>query len=275
MAEPKKLSKSTLNKCFWTWEWTYQACYNYENMQGGCFLDAMAPAIRELYADDPDEFKAAAARHFEFYNIENTTGGGVLGLVLAMEEQRASGEDVTEDAIRSIKTGLMGPLSGVGDSYMQGVIYPIILAIGCAQGVLGNTAVPIIVILLQAIIQITIARFMFNLGYNKGSDALLDLLESGTFKNLLSGAGILGCMVLGALIMNFVSVHTGIIIPMGEGVEPFSLQTGLFDTILPGLLSLAATLMCYALVSKGWSSTKVLLLLVVIGVVGSVTGILA
>ncbi|HQE70878.1 MAG TPA: PTS system mannose/fructose/sorbose family transporter subunit IID, partial [Atopobiaceae bacterium] len=89
------------------------------------------------------------------------------------------------------------------------------------------------------------------------------------------GAGILGCMVLGALIMIFVSVHTGIIIPMGEGVEPFSLQTGLFDTILPGLLSLAATLMCYALVSKGWSSTKVLLLLVVIGVVGSVTGILA
>ena len=49
MAEIKKLSKETLNKCFWTWEWTYQACYNYENMQGGCFLDAMAPAIRELY----------------------------------------------------------------------------------------------------------------------------------------------------------------------------------------------------------------------------------
>ena len=115
MAEIKKLSKETLNKCFWTWEWTYQACYNYENMQGGCFLDAMAPAIRELYPAGSDEFKDAASRHFEFYNIENTTGGGVLGLVLAMEEQIASGDDVTPDAVRSIKTGLMGPLSGIGD----------------------------------------------------------------------------------------------------------------------------------------------------------------
>ena len=158
MAEIKKLSKETLNKCFWTWEWTYQACYNYENMQGGCFLDAMAPAIRELYPAGSDEFKDAASRHFEFYNIENTTGGGVLGLVLAMEEQIASGDDVTPDAVRSIKTGLMGPLSGVGDSYMQGVIYPIILAIGCSYGVQGNTFVPIIVILLQAIIQVGLAR---------------------------------------------------------------------------------------------------------------------
>ena len=274
MAEIKKLSKETLNKCFWTWEWTYQACYNYENMQGGCFLDAMAPAIRELYPAGSEEFKAAAERHFEFYNIENTTGGGVLGLVLAMEEQIASGDDVTPDSVRAIKTGLMGPLSGVGDSYMQGVIYPIILAIGCSYRVPGNTFVPIIVILLQAIIQIGIARGWFNLAYNKGSDAMLDLIESGTFKNLLTGAGILGCMVLGALIMNFVSVHCGITIDTG-GEEPFSLQAGLFDTLLPGILPLAATMMCYWLISKGWSSTKVLLLLVAIGVVGSVTGILA
>ena len=80
-------------------------------------------------------------------------------------------------------------------------------------------------------------------------------------------------MVLGALIMNFVSVHCGITVNTG-GEEPFSLQAGLFDTLLPGILPLAATLMCYALVSKGWSSTKVLLLLLAIGVVGSVTGIL-
>jgi len=270
----KKLSASTLNKCWLMWEWSYQSCYNYENMQGATFLDAMAPAIKELYADDPDETKRAMERHFEFYNIENTTGGAVLGLVLAMEEQRADGQDVSEDSIRSIKTGLMGPLSGIGDSTVQGVILPIVLSICCAQGQTGSIAAVFAEIIIMAAVQLGLARFMFDLGYRQGSDALLDMLESGTFKNAISAAGILGCMVMGALIVNFVSVKTGITLNLG-GEEAFSLQTGFFDTICPGILPLLVTLLAYRLINKGWSSVKVLGLLVVIAIVGNLIGFLA
>lgn len=258
----------------WLWEWTYQSCYNYENMQGASFLHGMLPAIRELYADDPEETQRAMARHFEFYIIEDSTGGGVLGLVLAMEEQRASGEDIPEDSIRSVKTGLMGPLSGIGDSYMQGVLMPIVLSICCAQALAGNVAAVFVEIAVMAVAQLALGWFWFKIGYSRGSDALLDALDSGTFKNLITGAGILGCMVLGALIKNFVELSCAITIDTG-GAEPFSLQAGLFDALLPGILPLAITLVCYWMLNKGWKSTHIILFLIAFAVIGNLTGILA
>ena len=269
----KKLSKNSLIRSFFTWEWSYQACYNYENMQAGCFLDAMAPAINELYADDPEEYKRACARHFEFYNIENTTGGAVLGLVLAMEEQRASGQDVTEDAIRSVKTGLMGPLSGIGDSTVQGVILPLALSFAISMAQDGSPVPVVIYVIFMAAVQLGLAWFMFNLGYKQGSNAIIDLLESGTFKNAIAAAGILGCTVIGALIVNYVSCSCAIQIPQGS--DMFSVQTGFLDVICPGLLPLLVTLLAYKLVEKGWSSVKVLGVLVLIAIVGNLCGILA
>jgi len=49
----------------------------------------------------------------------------------------------------------------------------------------------------------------------------------------------------------------------------------LFDTILPGMLPLLLTLGCYALLKKGWSSVKVILLVVAVGLVGGLLNIFA
>nr|MBA2816854.1 PTS system mannose-specific EIID component [Candidatus Pantoea persica] len=38
----------------------------------------------------------------------------VLGVTMAMEEQRANGAPIDDGAINGIKVGLMGPLAGVG-----------------------------------------------------------------------------------------------------------------------------------------------------------------
>ncbi len=84
----------------------------------------------------------------------------------------------------------------------------------------------------------------------------------------------MGCTVLGALVGNFVTVKLGINIPVGTG-ELFNLQSQLLDTILPGLLPLLLTLGSYFLLKKGWSSVKVILLVVAVGLVGGLLGILA
>lgn len=39
----------------------------------------------------------------------------ILGVTLALEEQRANGAEIDDGAINGIKVGLMGPLAGVGD----------------------------------------------------------------------------------------------------------------------------------------------------------------
>ena len=59
-----------------------------------------------------------------------------------------------------------------------------------------------------------------------------------------------------------------------SGAE-FSLQESLFDAVLPNILPLGATLGVYGLLQKRWTSIKVILLIVVVGVVGGFFNILA
>ena len=46
-------------------------------------------------------------------------------------------------------------------------------------------------------------------GYNAGSDAIMDFLEKGIIDKLLKAASIMGCMVMGGLIVNYVKVKCG------------------------------------------------------------------
>ena len=111
------------------------------------------------------------------------------------------------------------------------------------------------------------------MGYRKGSEAILSMLENGVIKRLISAASIMGCMVLGALVVNFVTMKCGISIPQAEG--SFSMQEQLFDAILPSMLPLLLTLGCYKLLKGGKSSVLVMLVIIAIGVIGGLTGILS
>ena len=82
----------------------------------------------------------------------------------------------------------------------------------------------------------------------------------------------MGCMVMGGLIVNYVSVSCGI--EFSSAGTAFNLQTDLFDTIMPKILPLAATMGIYALLKHRWSSIKIIGLIIVIGIVCGLTGIL-
>lgn len=40
-----------------------------------------------------------------------------MGVTLALEEERANGAEINNQAIQGVKVGMMGPLAGVGDQY--------------------------------------------------------------------------------------------------------------------------------------------------------------
>ena len=267
------LTSKEVNRAWLLWLFNNQACYNYERMMGIGFLHAMTPAFRKLYKDNKDLRIEAMQRHTSFFNCEPCLGSSIVGLVLAMEEQRALGAELDNDAITSIKTGLMGPLSGIGDTLIQGVILPLLIAFAVDFAKGGNWVIPLVFSLVMAIIVFGISRFGFLLGYRKGSDAILSMLENGVIKRLISAASIMGCMVLGALVVNFVTMKCGISIPQAEG--SFSMQEQLFDAILPSMLPLLLTLGCYKLLKAGKSSVLVMLVIIAIGVIGGLTGILS
>ena len=267
------LTSKEVNRAWLLWLFNNQACYNYERMMGIGFLHAMTPAFRKLYKDNKDLRIEAMQRHTSFFNCEPCLGSSIVGLVLAMEEQKALGAELDNDAITSIKTGLMGPLSGIGDTLIQGVILPLLIAFAVDFAKGGNWVIPLVFSLVMAIIVFGISRFGFLLGYRKGSDAILSMLENGVMKRLIFAASIMGCMVLGALVVNFVTMKCGISIPQAEG--SFSMQEQLFDAILPSMLPLLLTLGCYKLLKAGKSSVLVMLVIIAIGVIGGLTGILS
>ncbi len=267
------LDKKTIRLSWLDWFMFYQSNYNYERMQGTGFLHSMVPIAKKLYKKDTEKQKDMLRRHMTFYNCNPQLGSAVNGLAVAMEEQKAAGKDIADEAITSIKTGLMGPLSGIGDSVFQGVIIPLMLAFTIDLSSKGNIVPAIVYMILVIALMAVVSYACYFLGYEKGSDAILKILEDGSINKLIAGANILGCMVIGALVASNVSVNCGIEIAQANG-EVFSLQTQLFDVILPKMLPLLLTLASYKLLKKGWSSVKILLLIVVIGAIGGLTGFL-
>ncbi len=255
------------------WGFHAQGAYNYERMQGIGFMHAMVPAFKKLYKEGSPEMAAALQRHSGFFNTSNQFGAMIPGLALAMEEQLYLGVEGIDDAsINAIKSGLMGPISGIGDTLVQGVILPLLLSFFIGMSSDGNILGPILYSIIITIVILGMNHINFMMGYHKGSDAILNILESGAINKVIDGAKILGGIVIGGLVASYVSVNLGITI--GGGEDAFSLQADLLDVILPGMLPLLLTLGAYKLIDKGWNTTKVMFALIALGIIGGLVGIL-
>ena len=170
----------------------------------------------------------------------------------------------------------MGPLAGMGDTIWQGVVIPILLAvcIDLTRSGDGNIwgAIIYAVVIVVAAYALSYWNFMF--GYRAGSEAIMDFLEKGILNKLIKGASIMGCMVMGGLVVNYVTAVCGIEIV--SSTSTYSIQESFLDAVCPNILPLAMTMLVYYLLNKRrWSSLKVIGLIIVIGIVGGVTGILA
>lgn len=267
-----KLNKKDVRHAFSMWRWFAFSCYNYETMQAMGFAQSMVAIMRKLYPND-DTFKHEMKRHFAFFNTEPHVGCVVHGVTIAMEEQRANGAPISGESISAVKTGLMGPLAGIGDTITQGITTPIMLAIGISMAQEGNVMGPVVFVVLNAILLIGMAYSLWMYGYRLGSVAVERLIAGGLMQQLMLAAGTLGCMVLGALVSTTVKVACPITFSIGA--SQFALQADLFDKIIPGLLPLLFTLFVFMLVRKKWSPNKILLVILAVGLIGGIVGIFA
>lgn len=262
----KKLTKKDVVKSFWRWTFFSHANYNYERLEATGLVFALSPIIKKLYGDNPDEFKKAIKRHMEFFNTEPHFGGIICGMVIAMEEDRANGAPIADDAINGIKTGLMGPFAGIGDTLWQGTLTPILLAFGVSIGAQGNLLGPIVYGVLMFGIMFSIAYFVWMQGYKLGKVGIEKILKSNILQYLITGASAMGAIVLGALTATFVSVSSPFVIKVGS--VKLGLQADILDKLFKGILPLGITLLTlYLLKTRKMKSTSVMLILAFIGIV--------
>ncbi|MDP4106381.1 MAG: PTS system mannose/fructose/sorbose family transporter subunit IID [Bacillota bacterium] len=296
MANELRLSKKDRISVWWRSTFI-QGSWNYERMQNGGWAYSMIPAIKKLYKTKEDQ-SAALKRHLEFFNTHPYVASPIIGVTLALEEERANGAPVDDTAIQGVKVGMMGPLAGIGDPVFWFTVRPILGALGASLALTGNILGPIIFFVLWNLIRMGFTWYTQEFGYKAGSK-ITDDLSGGLLQDITKGASILGMFILGSLVNRWVSVKfTPVVstvklskgayidwsnLPAGaQGIktaleqqagglslEPVKVTTlqGNLDSLIPGLAGLLITFLCMWLLKKKVSPIVMILGLFVVGIV--------
>lgn len=277
LPESRRLTKKDLNWSYLHWISLSQATYSWERMMGPAMAACMVPVMNRLYPDNgefEEERKEMMSRHMEFYNTEAwLTGPPVLSVFISMEEEKAAGLPIKGEDITGMKTGLMGPFAGIGDTLRQATLIPIIGSIAISMGQAGSYLGPIFYMLATLLINYGFSYFAFHGMFERGKKGLQEIFESGVLDKYMTLATGVGAITIGGLAANTVNVSSSLAMNFGGG-DILELQ-GILDTIIQGILPLGAIfLSLYLLIGKKWSSTKVLLILLAISGIGSAVGIL-
>ena len=303
MADQIKLTK----KDRWDvcWRSTFlQGSWNYERMQNGGWTYALIPALKKLYTTKEDRV-AALKRHMEFFNTHPYLASPVIGVTLALEEERANGAAVDDVTIQGVKVGMMGPLAGVGDPVFWFTVRPILGALAASMAMTGSIIGPVIFFVAWNIIRIAFLWYTQEFGYKAGS-RIADDMSGSLLQDVTKGASILGMFILGSLVERWVSVKftptvSNVQLDKGAYIDWNSLpkgakgiQTALeqqasglsltdhkvttlqnnLDSLIPGLAGLLVTLLCMWLLKKKVSPIVIIFGLFIVGIVLHVLNIM-
>jgi mannose/fructose/N-acetylgalactosamine-specific phosphotransferase system component IID len=187
-----------------------------------------------------------------------------------------NGELINDAELVGARTGTMAGFDVVGNAIMTGAVTSLLVAIGTAIAQRGSLLGPVLFALLQAFIVITVGFISFRLGYSMTHRFVDEARVSNWLRPALFGAMRLGAFTLGALVISFVplTLPQGAAITIGAATLP--LQGRVFDSIMPGLLPLAVTLilwwlMRYRRVSPGVLVGACLVIALLAGAVAGVT----
>lgn len=243
---------------------------NYERYCSLGFCYAMIPALKKLYPN-PDDMKEAMSRHNEFYNCHPYAGNAVLGVTLALEEQRAMGKPITGDAISATKSAMMGPLSGIGDSIFKATFMTIFAALAAALALDGNVLAPIIFIVPNVALNLLSRWYFIKYGHKMGASLVTKMQGSGLMEKFVQGATIVGMMVVGAMVVNFVSIPIAVTWTFGEKQI---VLLDLINAIVPSILPLLMVFGFYKIMSKHKKGMYICLLsCFVLGILGVAIGL--
>ena len=303
MAEKLQLSKSDRQKVWWRSQFL-QGSWNYERMQNLGWAYSLIPAIKKLYTTKEDQ-AAALERHLEFFNTHPYVAAPIMGVTLALEEERANGVEIDDAAIQGVKIGMMGPLAGIGDPVFWFTVRPILGALGASLAASGNLVGPLLFFFGWNAIRMAFLWYTQEFGYKAGSEITKDM-SGGILKDITKGASILGMFILAVLVQRWVSINFTVNLPgkqLAEGayinfpegpvsgaelkgilgqalgglsldkIQPQTLQ-GQLNSLIPGLMGLLLTFLCMWLLKKKVSPIAIILALFAVGIAARFFGIM-
>ena len=266
----KKLTKKDLKSVFWR-AFLLPACYSMDRMQAPGFAYSMIPVLKTLYGDNKEKLAEACIRHSEVYNNTFAMSPLVLGIASAMEEEAANHEDFDVSSINNVKVALMGPLSGIGDTFFWGTFRIIGAGVGISLAEQGSILGPILFLVLYNIPHILVRVFGLKYGYQLGSKSIDALSEGGLMNKATKAATVLGLTVIGGMIASMVTIQFTYVLEMGS--VTLDIQS-IFDEICPKILPLGLTFLVYHMLKKGVKPVTIMIALIIAGIVFKFLGLM-
>ncbi|MEI0563959.1 PTS system mannose/fructose/sorbose family transporter subunit IID [Brachyspira pulli] len=266
----KKITKKDLILMFFRsmpLEWTW----NFVRQQHMGFSFALIPILKKLYGDNKEKLKKALTTHLEFFNTTQAVSTFIMGVTVALEEEKANKGEEDYTTIRSVKTALMGPLAGIGDAVVMVTLRTIATSIAAGFCLKGSIIGPILFLLVFNIPHYIIRYVGTFLGYNMGINVLKKANETGIMTSINYAIAIVGLMVIGGMTADYVSINVGFNI--GAAENPITIQN-ILDSIMPKIAPLGITLLIYYLLGKHISINWLLIGIILIGILGAFFGVL-
>lgn len=238
---------------------------------GASFIWVMLPALNRYYKDDPEGHRQALIRHAMFYNITQAIGTYCMGLVASMEKENSTNPGFDPQSIVAIKTALMGPLSGIGDSFFWGVLRVIAAGVGISLASSGSVLGPILFLLIYNIPAIICRYELTFAGFTMGESFISEISKDGLINVFTKCASIIGLMMIGGMTAANVKFASIVEFPI-VGADPVTLQSYL-DAVFKGLVPLALTFGCLRLMQKRVNQNLILVGVLALAIVLALLGI--
>jgi len=235
---------------------------SYERNLSVGYLNMVGPVLKKMFPDKK-ELAKWMTMHMNFYNVTPPLNPIVAGVDLAMTEGGADPE-----TILAFKTGVMGPLCGIGDTIFWFVLAPIAYGIGASMALQGSWLGPVVALILYVPARWYLSWWFLTTGYKEGQTVLTivrDRIEE--FKSIMYSFAML---MVGSLIVNFISITTPLVIPS----IGFKLQD-VFNSLMPKFLPLGFSFMTFLMLRRGIKVTYVVVLVLIIGFILGFLGIIA
>lgn len=255
IAPERKLTDRDLRRVFWR-SCMLDSSWNYERQQNIGYSFGIVPVIEKVYEPGSEKQKRAYARSLDFMAITPQLSTLLMGIDAAMEEENAANDEFDDSAITAVKTSLMGPLAGIGDSLIAGTLRVIGtgIAIGFAQQ--GSPLGAILLLLIFNIPGLLIRWFGLKFGYQYGSAFITDAAKGGLMEKVTFAVSVVGLAAIGGMVASYVSLDLSMItVGSGDFAQPIS---DYFDMIMPCLPQLIVFGFMYWIMGKKFKTTWVL-----------------
>lgn len=263
--------KKMLRSVFWR-SWTMNASRTGATQYHAVgVIYTLLPVINRFYKTKEEQAEAIT-RHTTWFNATMHINNFIMGLVASMEKRNSEDPTFDVSSITAVKASLMGPISGIGDSFFWGILRVIAAGIGISIANTGSFLGAIVFLLLYNIPAFFIHYYALYSGYSVGANFIQRMYESGGMKILTKCSSMLGLMMMGSMTASNVKFKTILEVSVKGSDQVMKIQDYL-NQLFIGIVPLTVTFLAFWMLKKKVNVNVVMLSIMVLGILLGLLGI--